>query len=35
MVNNFKLAGKYLKGSRSFDFLHGYEDLKQVYLAYI
>ena len=35
MVNNFKVAGKYEMGCRSFNFLHEYGDLEQVYLTYI
>ena len=35
MVNNFKVAGKYWRGCRSFNSLHEYEDLEQVYLTYV
>ena len=35
IVDNFKVAGKYWSGGRSFDFLHEYECLEQVYLTYI
>ena len=35
MVNNFKVTGKYWRRCRSFDSLHEYEDLEQVYLTYI
>ena len=35
MVNNFKVAGKYWRGCKSFNSLHEYEDLEQVYLTYI
>ena len=28
---NFKVAGKYWRGCRSFDSLHEYEDLEQVF----
>ena len=35
MVNNFKVLGKYWRGCRSFNSLHEYEDLEQVYLTCI
>ena len=35
MVNNSKVAGKYWRGCTSFNSLHEYEDLEQVYLTYI
>ena len=33
MVNNSKVAGKYWRGCTSFNSLHKYEDLEQVYLS--
>ena len=34
-MHNFKAAGKHWRGCRSFNSLHEYEDLQQVYLTYI
>ena len=34
MVKSFKVAANYCRGCRSFNSLHEYEELEQVYLTY-